>query len=70
MFGVMALFELSIFVKSIIYFNVSHYSRSINKEINTKLGMLAHHDKCAVARHSENNIFELRPFLTKHFKLE
>ena len=44
-FGVMPLF-----VKSIIYFNVAHYSKIINKDINTKLEMFAHHGGYAVAR--------------------
>ena len=48
-FGLMPLFELTIFVKSIIYFNVIHYARHTNKDIITKLGLFARHDKYAVA---------------------
>ena len=66
----MPLFEL---LKSIIYFNVAQYSKSIHKDINTKLELFAHHDKYAVERHNkdhkyESYIFELCPFLTKPFK--
>ena len=70
-FGVIPLFELSIFVKNIIYFNVAHYSKSIDKDINTQLGLLADHGKNADAsqRHiSESYIFKLYSFLTKPFK--
>ena len=51
-FGVMPLFELSIIcqIESKIYFNATHYSKSVNKDINTKVGMLAHHDKYAVEK--------------------
>ena len=47
-------------------FNVSHYSKSI-KDINTKLGILVHHDEVQLQgkEHNYKAIFlELCPFLT------
>ena len=67
----MPILELDLFVNSIIYFNIGHYNGI--KDINTKHGMLAHHDLLQSqdkGHNSECYIFGDCLFLTKPFNSE
>ena len=53
-------------------FNVAHYSISI-KDINTKLRILAHHNKLQLqdkGHNSESYSFDVVPFFYEIFKVE
>ena len=73
-YGIPSIFNSSVSKKKSLSscknFNVAHYLKSIT-DINSKLGILAHHDKMQLqdkGHNSECCIFGVSPFLTKNFK--